>query len=67
MGQGPRRDIKNTIGIGAKVIHFHLLNDSAAQRHVGATEDVSHVPGHFQVILPIYTWDLESKGTALGG
>ena len=67
MGQGPRRsNIKSAIGIEAKVILFHLLNDSAAQRHIGTTEDISHVSGYFQVILPIYTWDLESKGTTLG-
>lgn len=40
----------------------HLLNDSAAEGHVGAAEDIRHVPRHFQVILAIHTWDLKGKG-----
>lgn len=56
-----RGSIENDIGMEAEVILSHLLNDSAAQRHVGTTEDIGHVSGHFQVILPIYTWDLRSK------
>lgn len=40
----------------------HLLHDSAAQGHVSTTEDIRHVPWHFQIILAIHTWDLEGKG-----
>lgn len=40
----------------------HLLHDSAAQGHVSTTEDIRHVPWHFQIILAIHTWDLEDKG-----
>lgn len=40
----------------------HLLNDSAAKGHVSTTEDICHVPRHFQIILAIHTWDLEGKG-----
>lgn len=36
----------------------YLLNDLAAQGDVGATEDIGHVPGYFQIILPIHTWNL---------
>lgn len=37
----------------------HLLNDFAAQRDVGPTEDVSHIPGHLQVVFAIHTGDLQ--------
>lgn len=63
MGQGPRSSITNVVGI--EVSLSYLLNDSAAQGHIGPTEDISHVSGYFQVILPIHAWDLESKDPTL--
>lgn len=39
----------------------HLLDEFAAQRDVGAAEDVGHVPGHAEVVLFIWLWHLHMR------
>lgn len=58
---GTRRKDSET-PTGMRGAGSHLLNDAAAEGHVGTTEDVRHVARHLQIVLAVHARDLEGKG-----